>query len=381
VLDGLIVLDFTRAVAGPFATMMLGDMGARVIKVEEPGSGDETRSWGPPFLDGWSTYFLSMNRNKESLAVDLKSAEGLALVRSIAAKADVVIQNFRPGVADRLGIGPPELTALNPRLIYASVSGFGQTGPERYRAGYDILLQAVSGSMQASAPADQDAVKVAFPIADILAALFTGQAILAALYRREKTGQGKVIEVSLLEGMLCAMSNLCSAALNTGQDPPRVGVAQPNIVPYQLFHAADAPLIVGAPNDRLWRRLCEALGRPDLSVDARFQTNVLRNQHRTELVAQLEDEFAKRTAADWQERFDRAEVPCGPVLSLTQALQSPQLAAREAIAEVTHPGLGSFRIPANPMRFEGFTPAYRAPRRVGEDTERLRAEFSPSVQN
>lgn len=370
-LEDVLVLDLTRAVAGPFCTMLLGDLGARVIKIEEPRAGDETRNWGPPFLDGWSTYFLSMNRNKESVAVDLKSPDGHRLIEAIARKADVVIENFKPGVAERLGIGAETLRAINPRLIYASVSGFGQTGEQAQRPGYDIILQAVSGSMHASAPEGVDAVKVAFPVADILAALFTGQAILAALYARQKTGQGRRIEVSLLQGMLCAMSNLATATLNTGQDPRRVGVAQPNIVPYQLFHTQDKPLIVGAPNERLWRRFCAAAGHEEWAEDARFADNRLRNEHREALVPLIEEALRQRPAAYWQERFDQQEVPCGQVLRLSEALCHPQA----GVLTTAHEQLGSVAFPENPMRLSGHEHRAEAPRALGKDTAAVTGEF------
>jgi formyl-CoA transferase/CoA:oxalate CoA-transferase len=370
-LDGLLVLDFTRAVAGPFCTMLLADLGARVIKIEDPATGDETRSWGPPFLGDWSTYFLSMNRNKESAALDLKSPDSRPLIHAIARRADVVIENFRPGVMDRLGFGFDSLRALNPRLVYASVSAFGRTGPQARRPGYDIILQAISGSMHVSAPDGVDAVKVAFPVADILAALFTGQAILAALYSRHHTGLGRRIDVSLFDGMLCAMSNLATATLNTGQDPPRVGVAQPNIVPYQLFPTADKPIIVGAPNERLWLRFCEALARPELATDPRFSSNQLRNQHRHVLIPEIERLLRQHPAAWWQQQFDRLEVPCGQVVPLSEALRHPH--AR--FLESTHPQLGAIRFPANPMRLSSYSVTARAPRPLGADTAALRAEF------
>lgn len=374
-LEGILVLDFTRAVAGPFATMMLGDLGARVIKVEEEAAGDETRQWGPPFLDGESTYFLSMNRNKESVAVNLKSAEGRRLVESIARRADVVIQNFRPGVAERLGIGYEQLAAANPRLIYASVSGFGQTGPEREKAGYDLILQAMSGLMHVSASPEQGAVKTAFPVADILAALFASNAILASLHARNKTGRGRFIEISLLEGMLCAMSNLATGALNTGREPRRVGTAQPNIVPYQLFACRDAPIVLGAPNERLWTKLCQALGRPEWLADPRFAGNAGRNEHRAELVPLIEAVLATGDAAEWIGKLEAHEIPCGPVLTLGQALAQPQVAARQAVVTAGHGKLGKIRLIANPMRFSDFAPACRAPAALGEDTARVRKEF------
>lgn len=370
-LEDVLVLDLTRAVAGPFCTMLLGDLGARVIKIEEPRSGDETRHWGPPFLDGWSTYFLSMNRNKQSVAADLKSAEGRRLIEAIAPKADVVIENFKPGVAGRLGIGADTLRALNPRLIYASVSGFGQTGEQAGRPGYDIILQAVSGSMSASAPEGVDAVKVAFPVADILAALFTGQAILAALYAREKSGLGRRIEVSLFQGMLCAMSNLATGTLNTGQNPRRVGVAQPNIVPYQLFHTLDKPLIVGAPNERLWRRFCLAVGKQEWADDARFAGNRRRNENRDALVALIEDVLRSQPAAYWQQRFDEQEVPCGQVAPLSEALGQPYA----GVMAVQHEQLGRLHFPDNPMRLSGHEHRTHPPQPLGKDTAAVTAEF------
>ena len=375
-LQEILILDFTRAVAGPFCTMMLGDLGARVIKIEEAQAGDETRQWGPPFLEGGeSTYFLSMNRNKESVAVNLKSEAGLRLVRSIAARADVVIENFRPGVAERLGIGYAALSALNARLVYASVSGFGQTGPQREKAGYDLILQAMSGSMHLSASPEQGAVKVAFPVADILAGLFASNAILASLYSRNKNGRGRYIEISLLEGLLCAMSNLATGTLNTGREPGRAGTAQPNIVPYQLFQCRDAPIVLGAPNERLWAKVCEALEHPEWLADPRFKGNPQRNEHRAELVPLMEAVLRQDNAAAWIERLEGFDIPCGPVSTLSQALAQPQISARAAVVESEHDRLGKIRLVANPMRMDDYAPSYRAPAALGADTARIQAEF------
>lgn len=380
-LDGLLVLDFTRAVAGPFCTMLMGDLGARVIKIEEENTGDETRQWGPPFLDGESTYFLSMNRNKESVAVNLKSEEGRRLVHAIAARADVVMENFRPGVAGRLGIGYEELSALNPRMVYASVSGFGQTGPQREKAGYDLILQAMSGCMHISASPEQEAVKVAFPVADILAALFSSNAILAALHSRNKTGRGRYIEISLLEGMLCAMSNLATGTLNTGREPGRVGTAQPNIVPYQLFRCRDAAIVLGAPNERLWVKLCEALGHPEWAANPRYQGNARRNELRAEVVGLIESVLGEDDAAVWLARLEAHEIPCGPVSTLTQALALPQVAERGTVVEADHGKLGKIRLVGNPMHMNDFSPEYRAPAALGQHTGRIRAEFLEPSQS
>ncbi|MBK5294590.1 MAG: CoA transferase [Acidobacteriia bacterium] len=374
-LAGLLVVDLTRAVAGPFATMLLGDMGARVIKVEEEGTGDETRQWGPPFVEGISTYFLSMNRNKESVALNLKREPGRSLLAAMAAKADVVIENFRPGVMERLGFGYEALSGRNPRLVYASISGFGQTGPDRLRPGYDLVLQAMSGLMDVSRAEGEAPVKVAFPVADILSGLFAGQAIMTALYSRERTGKGRYIDVSLMEGMLCAMSSLAETFLATGKQPQRVGTAQANIVPYQMFHCADGALVCGAPNERLWQRFCSAIGRPEWLLEERYRGNGARTSRRKELVAAIEDVLRGGTVAEWLARFEENQIPCGPVLDMEHALGHRQVQARGTIVESPHAKLGTVRSVGNPMRMSGFTPAYTAAPDLGADTERLRKEF------
>jgi formyl-CoA transferase/CoA:oxalate CoA-transferase len=374
-LGDILVLDFTRAVAGPFCTMMLGDLGARVVKVEDPAQGDETRAWGPPFVGDSAAYFLTMNRNKESVALDLKSAEDLRLARAIASKADVVVENFRPGVMGRLGLGYEELSRENPRLVFASISGFGSDGPDRDRPGYDMIIQAISGSMHTSAAPGEDAAKIAFPVSDIVASLFAGKAILAALYARERTGRGRFVEVSLLEGMLCAQSNLAGSVLLADTDPPQVGVAQGNIAPYQLFHCKDAPIIAGALNQRLWARFCKAVDKEDLVDDPRFADNPARSRNRAELTAVLEAVLRSETAAHWLARFEAHEVPCGPVLSMRQALGLPQAVARGAVVDVEPGAYGAIRLVGSPMRMEGYEPRYKAPASLGEHTEKIRREF------
>lgn len=374
-LGDILVLDFTRAVAGPFCTMMLGDLGARVIKIEEPKQGDETRDWGPPFVGDAAAYFLTMNRNKESVALDLKSEDDLKLVRAIAAKADVVVENFRPGVMDRLGIGYKTLSAANPRLVFASVSGFGSDGPDRDKPGYDMIVQAMSGSMHTSAEPGGAAAKIAFPVSDIVASLFVGNAILAALYDRHNSGRGRCIEVSLLEGMLCAQSNLAGSVLLADADPPQVGVAQGNIAPYQLYQCADAPIVVGALNQRLWLRFCRALGHEEWTQDERFLDNPSRSRNRAELTPLIEDVLRCKEAAHWLGRFERNEVPCGPVLSMRQALQLPQVVQRGTIIETEAGAYGRARLVGNPMRIEGFEPRYRSPAALGEHTRAIRNEF------
>jgi crotonobetainyl-CoA:carnitine CoA-transferase CaiB-like acyl-CoA transferase len=375
-LAGVLVADFTRAVTGPFCTMLLADLGARVVKIEEPGSGDETRKWGPPFVDGESTYFLGVNRGKESVALDLKQATGRSAARRLAARADVVVENFRPGVAARLGIGYDDVRAGNPRVVYASISGFGQDGPARDRPGYDLIVQALSGFMRVSSTPGGPPVKAGFPIADILAGLFAGQAILAALYDRERAGQGRYIEVSLLESMLASMTSVTGSYLVAGHETQGMGVAQANITPYQVFRCADADIVTGAPNERVWRRLAEALGHREWIADARYRDNAARNRHRSELVGEIEREMAKRPAAEWLAILERHEVPCAPVATVAQAFAHPQLAARGAIVEVQHSKLGPIRLPGCPMRFAGYQPSYRPPPLLGEHTEAVLAELA-----
>jgi crotonobetainyl-CoA:carnitine CoA-transferase CaiB-like acyl-CoA transferase len=370
-LQGLVVLDFSRAVAGPYCTMMLGDLGARVIKVEETGRGDETRGWGPPFVEdssgrAWSTYFVSVNRNKESIELDLKSSEGRAAAQTLAHNADVAMENFRPGVAGRLGIGYDELSAKNPGLVYCSISGFGQSGPWRDRPGYDLMVQALSGFMHTSAPPGGDPVKAAFPVADVLTGLFAEQAILAALYERERTGKGRRIEVNLLQSMLAAMAPQTAAYLMKGEEPPQVGTTQPNIVPYQVFRCADGAIVLGAPNERLWQRLCRALDKPHWLADRRFETNVRRNENREALVAEIETALREWTRTDALAALERHEVPCAPVSKVGAILdQLEEHGGRIASfgdSECTATTM------AHPASFAGAAARYRRPPILGEHT-------------
>ena len=370
-LAGLTVLDFTRAVAGPYCTMLLGDMGARVIKVEEAGSGDETRAWGPPFAadsqgSPWSTYFVSMNRNKESVALDLKSDEGRSAARVLARRAGVVMENFRPGVAGRLGIGYEELRTDNEGLVYCSVSGFGQTGPWRDRPGYDLMVQAQPGFMHTSAAPGGDPVKASFPVADIVTGLFAAQAILAALYERERTGRGRRIDVSLLDCMLAAMAPQTAAWLMTGEEPPQAGTAQPNIVPYQAFRCRDGHIVAGAANQRQWERFCTALGRPEWLEDARFATNPQRNQHREALVNGIEAALSGRDCAGTLEVLTGHGIPCAPVSTVSAILDQLE----EQGGRVATFGDAAFTATtmANPVRLSGSAFRYRRPPLLGEHT-------------
>jgi crotonobetainyl-CoA:carnitine CoA-transferase CaiB-like acyl-CoA transferase len=373
-LQGLRILDLSRAVAGPFCTMLLGDLGARVIKIEAPLSGDETRHWGSPSVQGESVYFLALNRNKESVALDLKEPSDLTALRRLAANFDVVVQNFRPGVAERLGIDYGSLRRDNPRLIYASISGFGLTGPDRQRSGYDLIVQAMSGMMLASGSEGEPA-KACFPVADVLAGQFASQAILAALYERQRTGQGTHVEVSLLESLLFAMSFQSTAYLLTGKSPVPQGSENSTIVPYQLLRCQDAPLAVGVPNDRIWRRFCDALGKRGWAEDERYRTNRRRISNRADLIADIETIMGRRSSAEWTRILDQHQVPCGPLLSVAEIFQHPQVIARDNAVDVDHPTVGPLKLLRNPMRFVDRPMAYRSPPTLGQDTARILEEL------
>ena len=366
-LEGVRVLDLTRAVAGPFCTLLLGDLGARVIKIEEPETGDETRHWGPHFVQGESVYFLALNRNKQSVVLDMKRESDLAALRQLAGQTDIVVQNFRPGVVERLGIDYATLKACNPSLIYASISGFGVTGPDRQRPGYDLIVQAMSGMMVASGSESAPA-KSCFPVADVLAGQFACQAILAALYERRTTGRGAHVEVSLLESLLFAMTFHSTACLLTGLSPEPQGTNSVSIAPYQLLECQDAPLAVGVPNDRIWRRFCDAMGRRDWAGNARYSTNQRRVENRAALIGDIEAVMRQRTSAEWLEILDRHQVPCGPLLSIADIFRHPHVLARDNAVEVDHPTIGVVKMVADPMRFVGRAMQYRPPPVLGQDT-------------
>lgn len=355
-LAGIRVLDLTRVLAGPYCTMFLGDLGAEVVKVEQPGIGDDTRGWGPPFAGGESAYFLCTNRNKKSLTVDFKSADGIALVRKLAARADVLIENFRPGAMDRLGLSEKELRATNPRLVYASLSGFGADGPMADIPGYDLIVQAWGGLMSVTGTAESGPLKVGVAIIDLVAGLMLGKSIVAALYAREKIGAGQRIDTSLLEAEVAALINAGSNYLVGGQVPGRWGNAHPTIVPYQSFQTADSFLVLGAASEAIWKRLCPAVGRADLADDPRFAKNADRVEHRQELIDLLAAIFLTRTTAEWVDALTAADVPCAPVQTIDQVFAAPQVLHRNMLVEIEHPTAGRVKLAGIPVKFS-VTPA------------------------
>ena len=370
-LRGLRVIDFTRVLAGPFCTMLLGDMGAEVIKIEDPSYGDETRDWGP-FVGGWSTYHLTVNRNKKSVAVDLKSPDGSALVEELIRTADVLVENFRPGTIERLGFGPDRARALNDRLIYCSISGYGTTGPRRDQAGYDTVIQGESGLMDVTGFPETGPTKVGVAITDCLAALYAVQGILLAHISRMQTGKGQFLDIALLDSAVSVLGLPAGIAAATGQGPGRLGNAHPSLAPYEPYPAADGHIIVAVANPRLWSRFCAAIGAEGLEQDPRFATNSDRLANRELLNERIRALFEDTTVDVLLERLGAAGVPCGRVRTIEQVLEDPQLAARRMLMDVAA-GHEVVRIPANPIKLSDLPPLRaEPPPALGQHTDEVR---------
>ena len=374
-LEGLRVLDLSRVLAGPLTTMVLGDLGADVIKVERPGAGDDTRHWGPPFVGEDAAYFLSLNRNKRSIALDLKTAEDAEVVRRLSARSDVVIENFRPGLMARFGLAPTDLRAANPRLVTCSLTAFGEdTGETAARPGYDIIAQALSGLMSITGERHGEPTKVGVALLDVITGLYAAIGIQAALVERERTGRGRHVGVSLFDASVAAMVNQAANHLLGGIVPRPMGSEHPNIVPYQMFHANDRPFILAAGNDKLFRATCGVLRRPELADDARFETNDARVANREDLIPQLRTAFAEGPARRWLAALEAAGVPCAPIRRLDEVFAAPEGAA--LVQTVDDPVRGALRLVADPIRLDGATtPARRPPPRVGEHTEEILREL------
>jgi len=375
-LAGIRVADFSRVLAGPLATMVLADLGADVVKVERPRTGDDTRAWGPPFVGGDAAYFLSLNRNKRSVALDLATAEGAAAARRLALDSDVVIENFRPGLMARFGLDFERLWAERPALVYCSLTAFGESGEAASRPGYDIIVQALSGLMSITGHPGGEPTKVGVALLDVVCGLYAANAIQAALIRRADTGRGGRVSVSLFDASVAAMVNQAANHLLGGLVPQPLGNQHPNIVPYQLFEAADRPFILAAGNDRLFERTCEVLGRSDLAADERFSTNEARVRNRGSLIPVLSEAFAARSAAEWLGALEAAAVPCAPVRAMDEVFASPEGAA--AVQIVDDPERGPLRLVASPIRMDGSpTPARRPPPRLGQHTDEVLGELEP----
>lgn len=359
--------------------MMLGDLGATVIKVEHPRGGDDTRRFGPPYAGGESAYYLGLNRNKYGITLDFSTPEGKEQLLKLIKQATVLVQNFRPGAMERKGLGYEDLKAINPGLVYCSISGYGHTGPRRDLPGYDYIAQAESGMMSITGEIDGDPMPAGAPIEDVATGMFACISILAALRERERTGRGQHIDLSLFECAVTMLANIASNHLISGQEAVRHGNAHANIVPYQSFHTRDGLIAVACGNDGLFHGLCRVLEREELASDSRFVTNSLRLENREALIPLLEDIFLQRDTADWLERLRGAGIPSAPINHVSQALKDEQLATRGLIWECEHPTAGNIRLVGSPMHFsETPTRLYKAPPRLGEDNKRILEELATS---
>ena len=375
-LEDLLVIDLTRALAGPYCTLMLGDLGARVVKVETPDGGDDTRGWGPPFVNGESSYFLGINRNKESMTLNLKHPDGQEILRRLLRQADVLVENFRAGTMDRFGFGYQTVHALTPRLVYASISGFGQDGPYRDRAAYDLIMQGMGGLMGTTGEEGGPPVKVGVAVTDIAAGMFAAYGVLAALRVRDRTGVGQLVDVSMLDSQVAWMTYQAGYYFATGQNPGRLGSAHPSLVPYQAFRTKDGYVNVAVGSEGIWARFAAAIDAPHLATDQRYATNPERVKNRAALIALLEPIFSGRATKEWADLFERSGVPAGPIYLLSDLFADPQVRHRQMVVEVDHPRAGPIKQTGVPVKLSE-TPGRIAspPPLLGQHTDRILGEL------
>ena len=372
-LSDIVVIDLSRVYAGPYCTMMLGDLGATVIKIEHPGRGDDTRQFGPPYIEGEAAYYLGLNRNKYSVALDFTKPEDKQRLLSLIQGAAVLVENFRPGALARQGLGYEDLRATNPGLIYCSISGYGQTGSYKLRPGYDFVAQAESGMMAVTGEVNGEPQRTGSPIGDQSAGMYACMAILAALRVRDRTGKGQYIDISLLEATVSLLGNVSSNHLISGEEAKRYGNGHPNIVPYQAFQTSNGYIVVSAGNDKLFQVLCKFLKREDLATDPRFISNPQRVRNRTELIPQLQESFLQRTSEEWLTALRASGLPCGPINKVSQVFTDPQIQERGLVWECEHPTAGTIKLSGSPLHLsETPTRLYKAPPLLGEDNENER---------
>jgi len=375
-LDGVRVVDLTRVMTGPYGTMMLGDMGADVIKVEMPGKGDDTRAWGPPFQEGESTYFLSVNRNKRSIALDLKSEGGREVLWKMIEQADVIVENFSPGTVDRLGFGYEDVKACNPGIIYASISGFGQTGPSANRTAYDLIVQGMSGMMSITGDPEGMPTKLGVPIADITAGMFAAYSVVAALFDRERSGEGRYIDVSMLGGQVALLTYQAGIYFATGQTPVPLGNAHPIVAPYDTFQTADGYVNIAVGNDSLWQRFCNAFELKEVGCDERFHSNAGRITNKPALYEAINQAVGHQATADVVARLDACGVPCGPIYTVQQMFEDPQADAVGLRRTAPHDSLGSLTLTGFPYHLSGEDLEIRhGPPTLGQHTRAILGEL------
>lgn len=360
-LDHIKILDLSRVLAGPFCSMILGDFGAEVIKVENPDGGDDTRAWGPPFIEGESAYFLSVNRNKKSVTVNLKSEEEKKLIWDIIKNADVVLENFRPGTLDKLGFDYKTISEVNPKIVYATISGYGQTGPEWLRPGYDLVAQGMSGIMDITGYPEGPPTKVGTSIGDLVAGLYCTIGILLALQAREKTGKGQRVDVSLLDGQVSLLTYQAGIYFASGKIPQRKGNQHPTICPYETFRAKDGYLNIAVGSEKLWAVFCDAIQKPELKNDPQFAANKDRVKNRNLLFPILDKLIGKKPVAYWLELFDQAGIPAGPILSVDKVFSHPQVLAREMVVETHHKKVGKIKLTGIPIKLSETPGSVRLP--------------------
>jgi crotonobetainyl-CoA:carnitine CoA-transferase CaiB-like acyl-CoA transferase len=382
-LEGIRVLDLTRALAGPYCTLMLGDYGADVIKIEIPGTGDDTRTWGPPFVGEESAYFLSINRNKRSLTLNFKEEKAREIFLKLAKDADVVVENFTPGVMDRFGLGYDVLKAINPGIVVCSISGFGQTGPYRSRPAYDQIMQGLSGLMSITGEPDGEPQKVGIAVADIGAGMWAAFAIMTAIHNRshEGEGQGQYIDISMMDAQVAWLTYQAANFFANGTPPKRLGAAHPNLVPYQAFMCQDNKYLnLAVGSERIWERFCEGMEMPEMLQNPDYKTNIERAQHRSTIVPFLQDIFIKQPVAYWVEKLQAVSVPCGPINDLADVFADPQIISRDMVQEIPHPTLGTVKQLGLPLKFSR-TPGSldRHPPLLGEHNEEVLKEIGFSA--